>query len=59
MSPLGDLPGKVHFELKENGTFYQAPVCRVPQALHKPLKGELDKLVDQGVQYKLRPVECS
>ena len=40
-------------------TPYQASVCRVPQALHKPLKTELDKPVDQGVLHKLRPDEYS
>ena len=54
-STVGNLPGKVHLEIKENATPYQAPVCKVSQALHKPLKSELDKLVDKGVLHKLRP----
>ena len=41
--------------MQENATPYQAPVCRVPQALHKLFKSELDELVDQGVLCKLRP----
>ena len=58
MSTVGNLPGKVHLELKENATPHQAPVHKVPQALHKPLKTELDNLVDQGALHKLRPDEC-
>ena len=38
MSTVGNLSGKVCLELKENAAPYQAPGCRVPQALHKPLK---------------------
>ena len=57
MSTVGNLSGKVHLELTENATPYQAPVHRVTQALHKPLKSELDKLVDQGVLKKLIPDE--
>ena len=34
-STVGNLTGKVCLELKENATPYQAPVQRVPQALHK------------------------
>ena len=45
-STVGNLPGKVLLELKENATPYQASVHRVPKALHKPLKSELDKTVD-------------
>ena len=56
-STVGNLPGKVHLELKKNAFTYQAPVCRVPQALHKPLKSKLDKHVDQGVLCKLRSDE--
>ena len=52
-STVGNLPGKVCIELKENAAPYPAPVCRVPQALHMPLKSELDKLVDQSVLCKL------
>ena len=42
MSVVGNLPGKVCLELKENAAPYQTPVCRVPQALHKPFKSELE-----------------
>ena len=49
MSTVGKLPGKVHLDLKENVTPYQAPVCRVPQALHMHLKSQLDIFLDQGV----------
>ena len=38
MSTVSNLPGKVHLEPKENATPYQAPVCRAPQTLCKPLK---------------------
>ena len=55
MSSIGNLPGKVCLELKENDTPYQAPVHCVPQALHKPLMSELDNLVDHGLPHKLRP----
>ena len=52
MSIMGNIPDKVHLELKENATPYQAPVHRIPQALHKPLKSELDKPVDQVVLHR-------
>ena len=56
-STVGNLPGKVHLELKENATPYKAPVHKLPQALHKPLKSELENPVDHGVLCKLRPDE--
>ena len=49
-----NLPGKVYLELKEDATPYQAPVCRVPQAVYKPLKSEIDKPVDQSVLHITR-----
>ena len=57
MSAVGNLPGKVHLDLMENAIPYQSLVCRVSQALHKPLKSELDKCVDQSVLCKLRADE--
>ena len=59
MSTVGNLPDKVHLELKENATPYQSPLHRIPQALYKPLKSKMDKHVDQGLLCKLRPDEQS
>ena len=56
---MGNLPARGNLELKENAIPYQAPVHTVPQALHKPLKSELDKLVDQAVICKLGQDEWS
>ena len=57
MSIVGNLPGKVCLELMENATPNEVPVYRVPQALYKSLKSELDKPVYQGVLCKLKPDE--
>ena len=55
ISTVGNLPSKVCLELKENATPYQTLVCRVTQALHKPLRSVLHKVVDQSLLCKLRP----
>ena len=54
ISTMGYLPGKVHLELKENAIHFEAPVHKVPQALHELLQSELDKFVHQDVLHKLR-----
>ena len=39
----------INIKLKEGAVSYVAPIRRVAHALQKPLKLELEKLVDEGI----------
>ena len=56
---IGLMKGEVSITLKDDARPYQAPIRRVAQAMEKPLKDELDRLVHEGILVKMDPDEPS
>ncbi|KAI0221099.1 hypothetical protein LSAT2_027490 [Lamellibrachia satsuma] len=52
-SELGCLPGEAHISVDTNVTPTISPTRRVPEALKKPLKAELKRMVEQKVTSQL------
>ena len=53
------MKGEVSITLKDDPRPYQAQIRRVAQAMEKPIKDELDRLVCEGILDKMDPDEPS
>ena len=54
---IGLMDGKISIKLKEGAIPHVEPVRHVPHAMQKPLKKELDKLVNEKILHKVNTTE--